>query len=344
MRGGRPRTKIGTYGEIHVKHNGRKHVASTRVRDHDGKLRRVTATAGSTSAATALLKERILERPVFGNTLIDATAAFDVLADLWLDDLDQRDLADGTKERYRDTLRLHVRPFFTNFTLNEIATSRVEWFLKAEHQVSYSRAHAARTLLNLLFGYAMRQDAMTRNPVDGTSPLRRPKGTPQALTLDQIAAIRAAAAAWRTEPGVPGPRPDGQVRDILEVLLGTGMRPGEALALRVCDITDRPRTAQRSSAEPAQRTPHLPRLPQARRPGGLRDHAALVPPHRRHRGRARHGHRRRSDFPRPHVRGHHRGPLHRAGGHRRPHTYYPLGGDPARREPRSDAAEDGTDR
>jgi integrase len=58
------------------------------------------------------------------------------------------------------------------------------------------------------------------------------------LTLEQVAAIRRAAATWRTAPGLPGPKSDGQVRDIIEVLLGTAMRPGEVLALRPCDITD----------------------------------------------------------------------------------------------------------
>jgi integrase len=58
------------------------------------------------------------------------------------------------------------------------------------------------------------------------------------MSIDQIAAIRTAAAQWRTGPGVKGPKPDGQVRDALEVLLGTSVRPGEALALRPCDIRD----------------------------------------------------------------------------------------------------------
>lgn len=81
---------------------------------------------------------------------------------------------------------------------------------------------------------------MARNPVAGTSPLRRQKGQPQALRLEQIAAIRTAAADWRSEPGLPGPKPDGQFRDIIEVLLGTAMRPGEVLALRPCDLEDGP--------------------------------------------------------------------------------------------------------
>jgi integrase len=90
----------------------------------------------------------------------------------------------------------------------------------------------------MLFGYALRHDAVSRNPVEGTSQLRRTKATPQALTIDQISAIRKAAAEWRSEPGLPGPKPDGQVRDIIEVLLGTAMRPGEVLALRPGDIED----------------------------------------------------------------------------------------------------------
>jgi integrase len=111
-------------------------------------------------------------------------------------------------------------------------------FLKREAAVSYSRAKHSRTLLNQLFGFALRHDAIGRNPVEGTSPLRKPKGAPQALTLEQIAAIRLAAATWRTGPDIKGPKPDGNVRDAIEVLLGTGMRPGEALALRPMDIYD----------------------------------------------------------------------------------------------------------
>ena len=84
----------------------------------------------------------------------------------------------------------------------------------------------------------MRHDALGRNPVEGTSPLKKPKGSPQALTMQQIAALRRVAAGWRTDPDVKGPKPDGQVLDAIEVLLGTGMRPGEVLALRPVDICE----------------------------------------------------------------------------------------------------------
>ena len=241
MRTGRPRTPIGTHGAINTRRDGGRVVAETRVRDLDGRLRQVRASGPTAAAARAWLLERIRERPALPSAgVLRPTSSFADLADLWLADLDLRDLAGNTKENYRTCLRLHVRPAFEHYTLAEVTTGRVEWFLTKQAKLSPSQAKQTRTMLNMLFGYALRHDALARNPVEGTSQLRRAKATPQALTIDQIAAIREAAVTWRSEPGLPGPKPDGQVRDIIEVLLGTAMRPGEVLALRSCDIEDLP--------------------------------------------------------------------------------------------------------
>jgi integrase len=232
---------IGTYGAVYVMRNVDRCVAETRVRDLDGRLRKVTATAGSPSAARALLKKRLLNRAGYGSGgVLSLSSPFGDLVALWLADLELRELAEGTKESYRDQVRLHVLPAFEHFTLGEITTGRVEWFLKAQARISHSRARQSRTMLNLLFQFALSHDAIARNPVEGGSPLRKPKGAPQALALEQVAAIRAAAVAWRTGPGLPGPKPDGQVRDITEVPLGTACAQGEVLALRPCDIQDGP--------------------------------------------------------------------------------------------------------
>ncbi|GAA4759723.1 hypothetical protein GCM10023350_52450 [Nocardioides endophyticus] len=241
MTRGRPRTAIGTYGAVAVRRRGGRYVAETRFRDMDGRLRKVKATSGSRTGASALLKSRLKDRQGYGSGgVLDLASPFPDLCDLWLADLDLREISEGTKDGYRDDLRLHVRPFFENYTLGEITTGRVEHFLKAERAVSYSRAKHSRTVLNQLFTFALRHDAIGRNPVEGTSQLAKPKVQVQAMALVQVQAIRVAAATWRTGPGVKGPKPDGQVRDALEVLLGTSVRPGEALAFRPCDITDGP--------------------------------------------------------------------------------------------------------
>ncbi len=236
---GRPRTVLGTFGEVHVNRiaTGR-YRASTRFRDVDGRLRRVIATGSNARTATSLLKTRLVARCGYGSGgVLSLSSPFGDLVDLWLGDLEARDLAVNTKDNYRDDLRVHVRPFFEHYTLGEITTGRVEHFLKEEGAVSYSRAKHSRNILNQLFGFALRHDALPRNPLDGTSPLAKPKTEIRALTLEQIQAIRSAAAAWRREPSRRGPRPDDKVRDIIEILAGTGMRPGEVLGLRPVDIT-----------------------------------------------------------------------------------------------------------
>lgn len=241
MTGGRPRTPIGTYGAISIRQRGKHFVAETRFRDLDGRLRKVNATATSRSVARTTLKERLLVRPGHGSGgMLTLASPFGDLVELWLADLEVRDLTEGTRENYRDDLRLHVMPTFRAYTLGEITTGRVEWFLKQEAAVSYSRAKHSRTLLKLLFGFALRHDSIPRDPVEGTSPLKKPNPEPRALSLEQVAAIRAAAAVWRTGPDVKGPKPNPQVRDITKVLLGSALRIGEALALRVCDLDDTP--------------------------------------------------------------------------------------------------------
>lgn len=176
MSGGRPRTAIGTYGAVYVMPRVDRCVAETRFRDLDGRLRKVTATASSPSAAKALLKERLLDRVGYGSGgQLSLSSSFGDLVALWLVDLDLRELTAGTKESYRDQVRLHVLPAFEHFTLGEITTGRVEWFLKSQAADSSSRAQRSRTMLNLLFGFALRHDAISRNPVEGTSSLRGPE-------------------------------------------------------------------------------------------------------------------------------------------------------------------------
>lgn len=115
---GRPRTAIGTCGEITVKHEGRcRYVARTRFRDVDGRLRPVQATGRSAAVAKATLKERLLYRPGYGSGgLLSLASPFGDLAALWLADLEVRDVVEGTKRGYRDTLRLHVRPALEHYT------------------------------------------------------------------------------------------------------------------------------------------------------------------------------------------------------------------------------------
>ena len=67
----------------------------------------------------------------------------------------------------------------------------------------------------LAFGLAVRYDAIPRNPVRDTVRLQKPPSHAQALTVEQIDAIRTAARSWRRGGGFSGPPPDGQLEQII---------------------------------------------------------------------------------------------------------------------------------
>ncbi|RXZ72509.1 tyrosine-type recombinase/integrase [Agromyces albus] len=237
---GRPRLPIGTFGEIKANQVGQgRFRAYTRFRDWDGRTRQVTASGSSRSVAKTALKVELAGRMRVGDAgdSLRADSPFSVLAEAWLEDLQlDVDRSDGTKEVYERELRSLVLPFFEHFTVREVTVGRVERYLRAQRAQSYARAKHSRTILSMVMALAVRREVIPRNPVKETSRLKKPKHTPKAITPEQITAIRTAAREWRTGDDVKGPRPDGQVRDLIEVMLGTATRIGETLALRKCDV------------------------------------------------------------------------------------------------------------
>lgn len=237
----RPRTPIGTFGEIRFEPqaNGRVR-ALARFRDHDGRLRRVTAVGDTRKAAErnlkAVLSDRIEQNTGAGE--LTASSSFRQLVEVWLEDLDlENKLAVSTRALYERNMRQLVLPAFENYTLREISVRKVDQFIKALAATkSYSTAKQARTVLSLAFGLAVRYDALRENPVRDIARMRKPPAQAMALAIEQIDAIRAAVRGWRRGPGVPGPPPDGQLEQIIEVMLGTSARIGEVLAIRKCDI------------------------------------------------------------------------------------------------------------
>lgn len=236
---GRPRTPIGTFGEISIRSVSRSYIASTRIRDWDGKLRRIEATGSSRARAKAELKRRISCRGDHraSSGILTGDTTFPELVQFWIDDMaeDPR-LTLSTKNTYENNMRTLVLDAFQHYTLREISVSRVDQFLKHQAMKSYSRAKHAKVVLGLALGLAARYDAIPHNPVTATRRLYKPKKKPQALTLEQVQQIRHEVANWRRGEHRMGPRPDDQLEVMIEVMLGTSMRIGEVLAIRICDL------------------------------------------------------------------------------------------------------------
>ncbi|TGN65814.1 site-specific integrase [Nocardioides eburneiflavus] len=265
----RPRTPIGTFGEIHLDRtsDGRAR-ALTRFRDYDGQLRRVQATAATPKAAERKLKELLAERTeqTVRQGELTPASSFRHLVDVWLADLDLEDaLAPSTRALYERNMRQLVMPAFEHYALREISVRKVDQFIKTLAKTrSYSMAKQARTVMSLAFGLAVRYDAMRENPVRDTARLRRPPTQAMSLSSEQVDEIRRAVRGWRRGAGVPGPPPDGQLEQIIEVMLGTSARIGEVLAIRKCDVdvTRSPATVRlcgtivSPAGKPTHRQPH----------------------------------------------------------------------------------------
>ncbi|MET4639561.1 tyrosine-type recombinase/integrase [Mycetocola sp. 2940] len=237
----RPRLTIGTFGDITTRAmpSGR-FEARTRYRDWDGRARQVQATGATAKAAEGALKAKLAERSLLRPT--DSTLTPDSLfADLvayWLNDIDlEGRISKTTRNLYERNMRTLVSPAFDSLTLREIGVARCDQFIKQLAKISYSRAKQARVVLRLALELAVRHEVLPRNPMHHVSRLHREPHIPDALMAPEVNTIRAAIAQWESAADhVSGPKPDGQLGAIIEVMLGTSARIGEVLAIRRRDV------------------------------------------------------------------------------------------------------------
>jgi integrase len=159
------------------------------------------------------------------------------LVDYWIEDMELEDrLSLTTRQLYERNMRGLVMPAFEHLTLREVGVARCDRFLKQLARDSHSKAKQARVVLRLSLGLAVRHEILPRNPMDHVSRLHREYVPPEALTAAEVDAVRTAIRYWESGLNKTGPRPDGQLGAIVEVMLGTSARIGEVLALRRRDV------------------------------------------------------------------------------------------------------------
>jgi integrase len=132
-------------------------------------------------------------------------------------------------------VRAHLLPFFGGMALDEIEAEDVDRFIAAETKAGRSPKTVRNYLglLSLMFATARRWKLVTQNPVqDATAPRTEPKEI-RPLTPADVARLIAAYRELEDDP------PEGttaaewaQARRLVTVAASTGMRKGEALALR----------------------------------------------------------------------------------------------------------------
>lgn len=235
-----PRTPlpIGTWGEISTrtlktKKNGKptEHLAHARFRDHDGKVRAVTATGTTKTAARTALLLRLQNRAKTNHS-DDLTAAHKVnhLLDLWEKRFEGL-VADGTRSptslaTYRRALKNHVRPAIGELHIGEATTQRLDAALTGiKEHAGAPTARTCRTVISGAMKLAVRYGALTVNPAREVDAIEaNPKNPPRALTTEEVVLLQTCLTA--DEHAVEADLPD-----LVTFMLATGVRIGEALAV-----------------------------------------------------------------------------------------------------------------
>lgn len=235
----RPPLPIGTYGAIRTEQLGaNRFCARARFRDYDGKTRDVEATDITGPAAIRALKTRLRDRATPNEDEITRETYVSKLAELWLDDIIAEErVTPQTIDRYRTSLRTAILPAVGNLRLREATVGRLDKFLREVAKDRPSAAKGAKVVLSQMFALAARRGALATNPVRDTGRLRKPRRAVVALDTEQLEGVRSAIRKWQQPtPGKPGPRHSGDLADIVDLLLATGARIGEILALRWEDV------------------------------------------------------------------------------------------------------------
>jgi integrase len=239
---GRPAMQVGTWGKVRrTELAPDRWEAAARFRDYDGKTREVT-TAGPTGAAAerkllAALRDRA--RRSDG----DVTDAMHVsqLAALWLEEItDEQRVKPQTVDRYRGIVEHAINPTLGSLSLREVTVSTADRFLKAYAKDHPAQAQSIKQVLGQIMGMAVRHDALATNPVRSVARLRTVRKDIRALEVEQLHEVRRLVREWRKPApggkGPVGPKPSGDLPDVIDIFLATGLRINEVLALRWSDI------------------------------------------------------------------------------------------------------------
>ena len=219
---------LGTHGAINTVAlaNGT-YRAETRIRDYDGITRRVRAVGVSKYKAEQHLKAKLLERNTpHQHQTINAGMKLTALADIWFKQYQQDNNRANTLKRYNEVIEGYIKKRMGGIVVRECSPGLLTSILngiKTDH--GYSSAKQTKTVLSNMFKLAVKYNALMQNPVRDVElkqDRNAPKKSVDALTLEEVQKVLAVCS--------------GDVRAVIQVMLGTGARIGETLMLRWQDI------------------------------------------------------------------------------------------------------------
>lgn len=202
--------------------------ARCRVRDIDGVTRQVLRRGPSKSKAEARVREELQDRLAPTSGPLSVSSTFGELADVWLEHIKATRDSD-THRVYDSTLRT-VRPHLEALRLREITGAQVAHALtQLRPGRSANGLRMCRKVISGPLKLAVSWQLLERNPAQGLAPIEGKGKQPRALTVSEDALLMSFVDTDRQAK-----RSD--IADIIRFMAGTGVRIGEALAVRWRDV------------------------------------------------------------------------------------------------------------
>jgi integrase len=234
----RPALSLGTGGAIYYSRTAKGYRARCYYCDQDGVRREVERAGRSKVAAANALHEALAQRLRAAGGYGELTGFSTVrrLGAVWSEALGRRDLSPNTTYAYRLCLEKHVYPALGEIRIRELTVSLVDRFLATlADRRGYGAAKMTRSVISGMCALAARVDALSRNLVRDTGPIRRttPNRTVRAMTVPQLRQLRAMLSYDETAR-----RRD--ILDLIDIMMASGARIGEACGIvwDAVDLTD----------------------------------------------------------------------------------------------------------
>lgn len=242
----RPPLAMGTHGSITVKlrPSGTSWVARCRFRDFDGVTRHLEYAGRTKAAALAAIQDAIRTRQGTPSAPLRPHHTFERAADMWLAKLEGQ-VAEGTRtvttaDTYRQRLRAVILPAMGQWRLHECTVPMVDMFFRGlvATQGAESRK-TVRTVVSQVLRLAVHHEALRDNPVRHLDPIERGPRAARALTAEERKHFLGWMIGHSDDPKESKVQEAARRRDLpdfVTFMIGTGVRIGEALGVRWCDV------------------------------------------------------------------------------------------------------------
>lgn len=237
----RPPLEPGTFGEISVRRTpSGSFLAISRFRDSDFVTRRVSATGKTTAEAKRRLRNKLAKRPVFTSQM-----TFAVLVEAWEKHLESNDNArPQTRANYRRVVRFQIVPRIGTRPLWALNAGIVEEVLNDIYSATPGNYGTAFTAMSDISRFILRRGLGADLMAGIKRRKRAAKKEVRSLTPPELVQLREKVRAWQELP-----HRSQSLLDVVDVLMSTGARIGEVLALRWEDVNFEEKTIHISATQ-----------------------------------------------------------------------------------------------